>query len=103
MMIINFGCMVVSIRLMCYIYFQEFWSQFMVIVQPKTILERKMICNVPLIDYRLYVDASICSANPKKDRNMRGSNSGHSKVEKVTIPKSNRPKTKKSRQKYKIR
>ena len=74
----------------------------MVIVKPKTIVERKMICSLPLIDYRLYIDAGVCAANPKKDRNMRGSNSGHSKVEKVTIPKSNRPKTKKSRQKYKI-
>ena len=69
----------------------------------KTIVERKMICSLPLIDYRLYIDAGVCAANPKKDRNMRSSNSGHSKVEKVTIPKSNRPKTKKSRQKYKIR
>lgn len=75
----------------------------MVIVQPKTIVERKMICSLPLIDYRLYIDAGVCAANPKKDRNMQGSNSGHTKVEKVTIPKSNRPKPKKSRQKYKTR
>ena len=75
----------------------------MVIVKPKTIMERKMICNPPLIDYRQYIDASLYAANPKKDRNMRESNCTHSRQEKVTIPKSNRPKTKKSRQKYKLR
>ena len=58
---------------------------------------------MPLIDYQQYVDARLCAANQKMDRNMQDSKCSRAKAEKITIPKSNRPKTKKSRQKYKLR
>ena len=72
----------------------------MVIVMPKTIVERKMACNLNQIDYRLYVDAGLENVTSTMNRKRRDKSCSPLKEEKITIPKLSRPKNKKSRQKY---
>ena len=71
---------------------KDFFAQFIMIVMPKTLGERK-IKSFGYLDYRIYATANIEHANPATGRNTQGKASGQTKREKITIPKSNIPKT----------